>query len=136
MTTNEQLDRVQKCQNFTIKVAYGGIRKYDHVSPIFKELQWLNIENKLVYDIGIFTYKVCNDLLPEWLFTFPTTGDIISRATRQSNELYVKRTKTDIGGRAISIKGPRQWNNIPSGVKDSPNLYVFKERLKQHLLQL
>ena len=39
MTTKEQLDLVQKEQNFAARVAYGGLRKYDHVSPIFAELK-------------------------------------------------------------------------------------------------
>ena len=65
MTTKEQIERVQKLQNFAARVAYGGIRKYEHITPIIKELGWLKIENKIEYDICIFTYKICNNLLPE-----------------------------------------------------------------------
>ena len=46
MTTKEQLDHVQNVPNFSARVAYGGLRKYDHISPIFAELKWLNIEKK------------------------------------------------------------------------------------------
>ncbi len=41
-TTNSTLiSKVQKLQNFAIKVADGKARKYDHITPLFKDLQWL-----------------------------------------------------------------------------------------------
>ncbi len=43
-TTNSTLiNKVQKLQNFAIKVVDGKARKYDHVTPLFKDLQWLKI---------------------------------------------------------------------------------------------
>ena len=98
-TTGEQLDRVQKVQNFAAKVAYGGARKYDHVTPILRELQWMDIKNKITFDICTFTYKVINHMLPDWLFKFPTVGDIQPRLTRQFNHLAVKRTSIELGTR-------------------------------------
>ena len=134
MTTREQLDRIQKVLNFAAKIAYGGARKYDHVTPIMKSLQWMDIENKIVFDICIFMFKVINQMLPEWLFRFPIVGDMQTRLTRQVNDLVVKRTNTDIGARAICIKGPKVWNNIPLQIRNSSSVRVFKEKLKKHIL--
>lgn len=39
VTNKTQIDRVQKLQNFAAKVAYDGLRKYDPVYPVFKELE-------------------------------------------------------------------------------------------------
>ena len=39
MTTREQIDRVQKLQNFAAKIVQGSAKKYDHVSPILKYLK-------------------------------------------------------------------------------------------------
>ena len=68
MTTREQLDRIQKVLNFAAKIAYGGARKYDHVTPIMKSLQWMDIENKIVFDICTFTFKVINQTAPRVAF--------------------------------------------------------------------
>ena len=136
MTTMEQVERVQKLQNFAARVAHGETRKYDHITPIMKELKWLKMENKIILDICIFTYKICNNMLPNWLFTFPTIQDIKARTTRQSSDLYVARRKTDIGARAISIKGPKLWNTIPSAVVSQPTLISFKYKLKKYLLDI
>ncbi len=35
------LNKVQKVQNFAIKVVDGKARIFDHVTPLFTELQWL-----------------------------------------------------------------------------------------------
>ena len=35
VTTQQQIEIVQKLENFAAKVAYGGARKYDHATPIF-----------------------------------------------------------------------------------------------------
>ena len=135
MTTKEQLERVQKVQNFAAKIAYGGTRKYDHVTPILKKLQWIKIENKINFDICVFMYKSLNHLLPEWLFEFPSVGVAQVRPTRQSNNLIVKRTTTDLGARALSVRGPRVWNEIPLDVKSSTSIQLFKENLKKHFLR-
>ncbi len=39
-TTNDTLmSGVQKLQNAAVRVAIGGVNKYDHVSPFYKELE-------------------------------------------------------------------------------------------------
>ena len=75
-------------------------------------------------------------MLPDWLFSFPAIHDINTRTTRQSSNLYVTRRNTDIGARAISIKGPKLWNTIPSAVINQPTIVAFKDRLKKYLLEI
>ncbi len=43
-TTPSLIDKVQKLQNFAVRVAVGGIKKLYHVSPAYKELKWLKIK--------------------------------------------------------------------------------------------
>ena len=73
-------------------------------------------------------------MLPEWLFRFPTVGEVQSRPTRQSNHLVIGRTNIDLGSRAISIRGPKEWNNLPTDLRSSPSIQVFKNNLKKHIL--
>ncbi len=39
---------VQKLQNFATRVAVSGIKKYDHISPAYRELEWFKIKHKHV----------------------------------------------------------------------------------------
>ena len=44
------------------------------------------------------------------------------------------RTRTDMGGRAITVKGPRNWNTLPTIIQSQPTLKAFKDKLKTYLL--
>lgn len=136
MANNTQIQRVQKLQNFAAKVAIGGARKYDHVTPIISKLKWLKIKEKCEYDICIAVFNVLRRNLPEWLFTFPTVNQALEHSiiTRQGNYLFVQRTKTDIGLRSFKIKGPLLWNQLPKYLTDIVNSNAFKIRLKHYYL--
>ena len=135
MTAKHQIDRVQKLQNFAAKIAVGGARKYDHVTPILKELGWMKIHQKICYDICVTVFKALNKKFPQWLLSFPTVNDVqYSRTTRQSNNLFVPRASTNIGTRSIKIKGPLVWNSIPSQLKNAANIHIFKEKIKKDIL--
>ncbi len=67
-TTSSLVDKVQKLQTFAARVAVGGIKKYDHVSPAYKELKWLKIKQKQTYDICSALFKIINKTYPDWLY--------------------------------------------------------------------
>lgn len=136
MTNKRQIQRVQKLQNFSAKVAVGGISKYDHATPVINKLQWLKIEEKCIYDICITVFKILQQTFPEWLITVQTVNQVRSVITRQRNDLFVNRTRTDMGSRSFKVKGPLLWNKLPSHVKDTLSLSVFKIRLKKYLLTM
>ncbi len=91
-TTNAtRVKHVQKLQNFAAKMVDGKARKYDHVTRILKDLQWLYVKDKIIYDAGINMFKFINNLYPNYLLTFRTVGDVTGSLTRQQNHLYVKK---------------------------------------------
>lgn len=51
-TSNTVISSVQKLQNITARVAVGRVKKYDHTSPPFKELIWVRLKQKHVFDVG------------------------------------------------------------------------------------
>ena len=58
------------------------------------------------------------------------------RSLRSSTQrmLVVPRTKLKtFGDRAFSVASPSVWNYLPSDIKDSGSLYLFKNKLKTHL---
>ena len=134
-SSNTQLEKAQRLQNFAARVAVG-VRKYDHISPIIRQLQWLKVKEKNIYDTCIMVFKAVNHCLPNWLMTFPTVGEIVKVRTRQSNDLFVERIRTTTGSRSMRIKGPIQWNKLPKEVQNTNRLNSFKEMLKKYLLRL
>ena len=74
-------------------------------------------------------------MLPDWLFSFPNVSNTTVRNTRQSNDLFVPRTRTDMGSRAITVKGPQSWNILPDFIKKAQNLKTFQNKLMKYLLE-
>lgn len=134
-TTNETLlHNAQKLQNFAAKVAVGCYRKYDHVTPIIKELQWLKIKEKHTLEKCATIYKCINNYYPDWYIKFPTVREHTTSNTRQLNNLHVPRARTDCGARDIAILGPKLWNALPTNVTGSASLHAFKSKLSKFLL--
>ncbi len=136
-TTNATLlNNVQKLQNFAAKVAVGGARKCDHVSPIIKELKWLKIKEKHVFDTCTTMFKTMHGCYPEWLSSFETVNEATGSITRQHNNLYVPRTRTDTGARSLAVTAPKLWNHLLTCIKEASNLQIFRHRLKNYILSV
>lgn len=133
-TNKTFLHIVQKLQNFAAKIVIGGMGKYDHVTPIMKELKWLTIENKYVLEKCTTVYKAVNGLYPEWYLKFSTVRENTSTITRQENKLFVPRNRTDTGARTTTICGAKLWNNLPHPIINSGSLQKFKSNLTKLLL--
>ena len=136
-TNKSQMGRVKKLQNFAARVAIGGARKYDHVTPLFNKLGWLRLDKKYKFDLCILMFKIINKILPEHLFAMPTVDQMRNNNvnTRNQNSLYVPRTQTDTGARTLNVAGPKQWNLLPMQIRYCQNISTFKSLLKKHFLE-
>ena len=132
-TSSVNIREIQTIQNFAAKVASGHGKKYDHATPYINKMEWLKIENKIIYDICIFIHKILNDHIPQRILILETLDQIRSLQTRQSNNLVVPRRRTAVADRAVSVRGPKLWNSLPEDIKESENFSVFKSKLKSHL---
>ncbi len=112
-TTNTLLTKVQKLQNFAAKVAEGKAQKYDQVTPVIKELKWLNVSQQITFTTAANTYKHLHGQYPEHLMSLPSVNTVPSTTTRQQGDLYVPRAHTDTGARQLCIRGPKLWNTLP-----------------------
>ena len=121
-------------QNFAAKIIDGKARKFDHVTPILKELKWLTIKNQIYYDTVITVYRNLRRLCAEHIPSFPSVNTITHSNTRQRSNLYIPKVNTDSGARALSVRGPKLFNDLPQNVKESHNITTFKTRIYNHLL--
>ena len=133
-TNNTLISSVQKLQNFAARVAVGGVRKYEHVSPAFMELKWLKVKQKHLLDVGITVFKVLRGFYPDWFLSFPSVEGVAGSVTRQRQQLHVPRTNTHTGDRCTTVLGATLWNTLPLPLKQSPTLTIFKTRIKEFLL--
>ena len=55
------------------------------------------------------------------------------RETRQDNNLHVPRRRTTLADKAMSVRGAKVWNTLPSNIKEVHGYVNFKRKLKCHI---
>ena len=88
------------------------------------------INDYFVYRKCILTYKVLNNLTPEYLNVFQYDSQVSSRITRQSvnNLLFVPKAKTEYYRRSFVISSCNLWNNMSNEMRESTSLEIFKTK--------
>jgi len=85
--SDKLLQRFQRIQNIAARIV-TGCRKYDHITPILKELHWLPVIKRIQFKTLMITYKALNGQAPIYL-----TEDLYEKANtrtlRSSGELLL-----------------------------------------------
>ncbi|KAI5098689.1 hypothetical protein C0J45_10828, partial [Silurus meridionalis] len=98
-------------------------------------LHWLPIKSRIDYKILLLTYKALNGLAPQYLseLLYQYDPPRLLRSKGAGYLLVPQIKKTTAGGRSFSYKAPQLWNSLPTRVRDSDTVSVFKSRLKTYL---
>ncbi len=64
----KNIKKLQKVQNFAARII-TCTRKYEHITPVIRQLGWLPVADMLKYYLGILTFKCLNGLAPDYLST-------------------------------------------------------------------
>ena len=111
-----------------------GTRKFDHITPILKDLHWLPIKQRIKYKTLLLVFKSLNNLAPSYLKNKLTLKS--PNCLRSSNQklLIIPRKKLkSYGDRSFSTAGPKLWNTLPKEMRQITSLESFKSRLKTYL---
>ena len=65
-TSNKNILKLQSVQNFAARIV-SGARKYDHITPVLKELNWLPVSSMLSLRDAILAFKCVKGLAPSYL---------------------------------------------------------------------
>ena len=133
---NSTLKGLQLIQNAAARIL-TRTRRFEHISPALASLHWLAVKFRIDYKISLLTFKALHGLAPLYLnySLLPYTPSRMLRS--QGAGLVIPRiTKSTIGGRAFSFRGPHLWNNLPAHVWSTDTITLFKARLKTYLFSL
>ena len=133
------LDKLQRIQNNAARLVYRK-KKFDHVTPLMKELHWLPVRQRIEFKINMITYKAKNNLAPGYIsdMTEPYNRPKLNMTLRSSkqNRLDEKSSKHKRSGdRAYSVCGPKLWNLVPLKTRNLSSLELFKKELKTNLFK-
>ena len=130
------LKKLQSVQNAAARLITCS-RKYDHITPILKELHWLPISERIKFKIMLLTFKALHQQSPVYI------QDLVayyqpSRILRSSHLLLLNPTNFHLktyGSRAFAVSAPELWNSLPVSIRSCDNLSSFKSKLKTHLFK-
>ena len=124
------LHKLQLVQNAAARLI-TQTRHY-HISPILKELNWLQVTQRCQYKILVLTFKVLHNEAPAYianLFNWYTPARTLRSASTTS--LVPNKNKTVmLGRRLIDTTSSALWNNLPNDIKFARNIIHFKKLLK------
>ena len=105
-----------------------------HTGPLFFANKILSVTQINTYMVGTYMYKCQNESVPQFLSNYFTRNNSIHEYnTRGANEIHVPFGRLDIRNFSIRIHGAKVWNSLPSFVKQSRSLELFKNTLRNYL---
>ena len=126
------LNRVVRIMTF----APFGIIDLD---PIYKYLNILDMPKIILLETGKLFYKMRNDLLP-----LSTIGNHFPLRPIPNHDYDLRERQREMpkisyrtvhGDRSIHVTGCNIWNSLPTDIKQSESLSIFKRKYKLHLLE-
>lgn len=127
--------KLQSVQNFAARII-TSTRKYDHIQPILRDLNWLNVESTIKYRDGLMAFKCMNGYAPEYLCDqFILRSKIHSRNTRNKDKLVIPLCKTAAGQKSFVYRATSIWNSLSQDLINLNNLNSFKRLYKLSLLE-
>jgi hypothetical protein len=131
------LDRLQSVLNAAARLV-NSARKFDHVTPLLRDLHWLRIAERINFRLSVLVYRGLHGQAPAYITSdLQRVSDVESRQRLRSAStaaLLVPSTQhKTIGDRAFPVTAARAWNSLPTFVTNAPSLPVFRRRLKTEL---
>ena len=127
--TDELLCRLQKVQNNAARVVSGS-RKYDHITPVLKDLHWLPIRKRIEFKILLLTFKCMQGCVPLYLREL-LVKQANTRTLRSNNKNVLQIPLTNLkrfGDTAFCAYSPRLWNELPDNIKDADRVRNFRKQ--------
>ena len=107
------------------------------LEPIYRELEFLTLDQTISLEKGKFMHKKEKNLLPTVIanhFDAEARPEHNYNLRRRQNNQNPFRSNTATGRNSIQFHGLNLWNELPEYLKDIDSIPHFKKLLKSHLL--
>ena len=110
-------------------ILFAGYK--DHTPPIFKKLSILPFHQINEEKTALFMFRYFNKMLPATFDSFFTLNrDFHNHYTRSSTKIHITYVRTNYNKHSIKYRGSQVWNNLPTAVKTTKSIYIFKKKSK------
>ena len=129
------IGKIQKIFNFAARVI-SGRRKYDHISDVLKQYDWLGAARFIEYCDMSMLHKIVTTGEPSMLASqFTLNRDVVGRRTRQSDQLALPKPRTNHGKRNFVYRSAALLNShFGSNVTDvlTSSTRLAKKMFREH----
>ena len=131
-----QQKRVQKVLNHAAQIVTSSKRS-DHVTPLFKELNWQRLENLILEKDIMTVHEILHkDTFPENLKALVEfRADVSARSTRavEAGQLQLPAVHTERARRFFTYRALAAWNGASAAVRGAPTAKSCKRRIRAGL---
>ena len=125
---SQQVNRLQSILN-TAALLVTMTRKYDHITPILRDLHWLPVNFRVQFKLLLQAYKALHGLIPSYLSSKLSLRP--NKGLRSDNQLLLDVPKSTLqlkyyGDRAFSVAGPILWNALPKQILSTVLRVILK----------
>ena len=129
------MKKLQCIQNAAARIIFCQ-SKYCHITPLLKELHWLQITEWIDYKIAVIVYCCRKGLAPNYLSTMIVKSHNRPQRSTTNNKLPVNKFNTAfVNNRSFKALRPWIWNNLPEGQRNIEDINIFKAELKNFLFR-
>lgn len=126
-------NRLQKTQNTCCRFI-NSLRKYDHLTNAFVDLQWLKLNNLFKYHFLVFVKRLLNTATPKYLRDKLVSREAIHNINvRFPTTLTMPQHKTAIFQRSFTYNAVKLYNYLSIDIKSS-SVTLFRKKLKEYLI--
>ncbi len=100
---------------------------------LYQEIGWLTLEDRRAYQKLILTFKIYNNMVPDYLSAlFPRNENPVYNL-RHHNDFLTLPRRTVLFERSCVLSCINLWNSLPENLRNIPTLGLFKTELKRTL---
>ncbi len=131
-----QIKPLQMIQNAAARLIFNEPKRA-HVTPLFVSLHWLPVAARIQFKTLMLAYRTTTGSAPTYFHSLLRIY-IPSRSLRSASErcLVVPSQRGSKSlSRTFSFTIPGWWNDIPTPIRNTESLSIFKQQLKTHLFR-
>ena len=134
---NMQTDRIIKLQKRAARIILK-CNMYKPSKEMFAELKWLPFNLRVTYFKCVFMFKCLKGLSSNFYcntFKFACNSHNFNTRFSANNNVITAEVHTECFKHSLFYSSIIMWNNLPSDIKQSQSLSVFKKKVKIHLFK-
>ena len=130
--SKEQDSTIQRILNRGVRYVYG-VKRFDHVTPLRRELGWLRAEGRRSYFMACFLFKLLRTETPSYLANLFATRVYLRPPRGEPEPLAVPRCRTEALRRSFHVSAAYLWNSLPPRIRSASTISTFKHLIFNHI---